>query len=127
PDDPVPRFVLGVAAETAGEPDDAERHYRVAVGLAPRFGVAANNLAWLLAARLGRPHEARPFAETAGRLLPRNPHALDPRAWVRFLDGAPAAAEPDLARARRLLPASPDVAKRHETVLAAISRKESPR
>jgi Tfp pilus assembly protein PilF len=120
PTDPVPRFALGLAAETSGDLAAAEREYRAAVSLAPRFGAAANNLAWLLAERLGRPAEARPFAETAGRLLPRNPHVLDTRGWVRLKTGDALGAEPDLARAARMLQDRPDVAARHAQALAAL-------
>jgi tetratricopeptide (TPR) repeat protein len=122
PTDPVPRFALGVAAETCGDFAAAEREYRAALSLAPRFGVAANNLAWLLAERLGRPADARPFAEAAGRLLPRNPHVLDTRGWVRLKTGDAAGAEPDLARAARMLPARRDVAARHVEAFAALRR-----
>jgi Flp pilus assembly protein TadD len=138
PRDPVPRFVLGAAAETEGDLGAAEREYRAALALAPRFGVAANNLAWLLAERLKRPADARPFAERAGGLLPRNPHVLDTRGWVRLLAGDAARAEADLARAARMLPHRADVAARHAQALAALERsldvrsdpeseKESPR
>ncbi len=124
PRDPVPRFALGVAAETAGELAAAEREYRAALSLAPRFGVAANNLAWLLAERLGRPADARPFAETAGRLLPRNPHVLDTRGWIRLRCGDADAAESDLARAARMLPGRRDVADRHAQALAALETRD---
>ncbi len=129
PRDPVARFALGVASETAGDLDAAERHYRAALSIAPSFAVAANNLAWLLAERRGRAAEARPFAETAGRLLPRNPRVLDTRGWVRFLAGDAAAAEPDLARAARMLPGRADVAGRHARVVSVLtaSRPSSPR
>jgi len=112
PRDAVARFALGVAAEADGRLAAAEREYRAALALAPRFAVAANNLAWLLAVRLDRPAEARPFAETAARLLPRNPRVLDTRGFVRLLNGDAAGAVPDLARAARMLPDRADVAAR---------------
>jgi tetratricopeptide (TPR) repeat protein len=118
--DAVARFALGVAAERSGDAIAAEREYRAALALAPRLAVAANNLAWLLAGLPGRAAEARPFAETAGRLLPRNPHVLDTRGWVRLLNGDAAGAEDDLARAARMLPDRADVAARHARALASL-------
>jgi tetratricopeptide (TPR) repeat protein len=120
PADPVVRFAAGAAAEAAGDFAAAEQGYREALRLAPRFAVAANNLAWLLAERLGRPSEARPFAELAGRLLPRNARVLDTRGWVRFRDGDLAGAEADLSRAARRLTGRTDVAARCERVREAL-------
>jgi tetratricopeptide (TPR) repeat protein len=121
PRDPTLRFALGVAAEHEGRTDAAEREYRAALAAAPRFAIAANNLAWLVASQPGRAAEARPFAETAGRLLPRNPHVLDTRGWVRLLCADAAGAEADLARAARLLPERVDVAGRLARARAALA------
>ena len=128
PLDPVVRFAAGAAAEAAGDVVAAEQGYREALRVAPRFAVAANNLAWLLADRLGRPSEARPFAELAVRLLPRNARVLDTRGWVRFCDGDLAGAEADLARAARRLPGRTDVVARCERVREALraSHGEAP-
>lgn len=126
PRDPVVRFAAAAAAETAGDLAAAESGYREALRLAPRFAVAANNLAWLLAERLGRPSEARPFAELAGRLLPRNARVLDTRGWVRFRDGDLAGAESDLARAARRLPGRSDVVARCEQVREALRASHGP-
>jgi Tfp pilus assembly protein PilF len=123
PRDPVLRFASGVAAEAENDLAAAEKDYRAALAAAPRFGAAANNLAWLLATRLGRAAEARPFAETAARVLPRSAQALDTRGWVRFLCGDAAGAEPDLARAVRGMPGRADVAERHAAAVRAAVRE----
>ena len=45
-------------------------------------------------------------------------HYNDTRGWVRFLNGDAAGAEPDLARAARMLPDRADVAARHARAVA---------
>jgi tetratricopeptide (TPR) repeat protein len=120
----VPAFVLGAAADLAGDLDRAESQYRRALALEPRFGLAANNLAWLLAVHRGRAREALPLAEDAVRLLPRSPQALDTRGWVRHLCRDLGAAEPDLAAARAGLPQDPDIAVRHARTLLALGRPD---
>ncbi|MCG3134824.1 MAG: hypothetical protein HMLKMBBP_02226 [Planctomycetes bacterium] len=116
-------FVEGAAADLAGDADDAAACYARALAASPRHVGAANNLAWILAVRNGRPRDALPHAELAASLAPRSPEALDTLGWTRFLLGEPEAAEALLARARRLAPDRATVALRHGRSLLGCGRR----
>ena len=122
PGDPVDALLLACAADLRGDADAAESHYRTALRLDPRSGIAANNLAWLLAVKRARPAEALPFADDAVRLLGGSPHALDTRGVVRRLLGDAAAATEDHARACTARPSDARFAMRHAEALLACGR-----
>jgi tetratricopeptide (TPR) repeat protein len=127
PDDPVDWLVLACAADLRGDLDLAESRYRATLRLDPRNGVAANNLAWLLAVRRARPAEALPLAEQAVRLLGASAHALDTRGTIRRLLGDAAGATEDHARATSVRPRSARFAVHHAEALIAARRPDEAR
>lgn len=74
-------YLLGVVLMQQGEERAAVRAFRTAVGLAPSFTEALNDLAWVLAttpdAELRSPHEALALSQRAESLAPGNPGILD--------------------------------------------------
>lgn len=78
--------------------DDAVEHYRAVVAAEPNHVAALNNLAYILAERLGQPAEALPLAERAHRAAP-GPVIADTLAWVHHLLGDDETAGPLIERA----------------------------
>ena len=77
---------LGNLYERLGDYPKAEERYRNAISLGDNDGVAANNLAWLLALRGGgREAEALRLIDKAIRAKGANPEYLDTRGMVRLL------------------------------------------
>ncbi len=62
-----------------------------------------NNIAYVLAERLGRPQEALPYAQEAFNRMPRVAAIVDTLGWVQHLVGDDAAAEITLEEALRLI------------------------
>jgi tetratricopeptide (TPR) repeat protein len=104
PDAAVPtRTMLGLIEQAEGNAAQAEQQYRAALARDSRAGVAANNLAWLLAER-GEIDEARRLAETAVRELPGRPEAQHTLGWVMLKQGRPREAIRPLEASVRLAP-----------------------
>jgi tetratricopeptide (TPR) repeat protein len=104
PDAAVPtRTMLGLIEQAEGNTAQAEQQYRAALARDSRAGVAANNLAWLLAER-GEIDEARRLAETAVRELPDRPEAQHTLGWVMLKQGRPREAIRPLEASVRLAP-----------------------
>lgn len=91
-----PRFLQALLYEKKGEFEKATQKYREILTLAPRFALAANNLAYLLAERVsgGDLDEALKLAQVAKTELPRESGVADTLAWVYFRRGQPRAALP---------------------------------
>jgi Tfp pilus assembly protein PilF len=104
PDAAVPtRTMLGLIEQAEGNAAQAEQQYRAALARDSRAGVAANNLAWLLAER-GEIDEARRLAETAVRELPGRPEAQHTLGWVMLKQGRPREAIRPLEASVKLAP-----------------------
>lgn len=85
--DPVVRILLGSVEEQLNNPEAAIVHFRRAVELDPRNAVALNDLAFLLADRVGRPAEALQYAEQAKKVAPESPGVDDTLGWVYYRNG----------------------------------------
>jgi Flp pilus assembly protein TadD len=81
------QFQLALMLDAEGDRDGAIQRYRKVIAVQPNNAVALNNLAYALAVHKNQPEEARPFAERASRLAPREPTILDTFAWVEHLVG----------------------------------------
>jgi len=57
--------MLGILEDNRGNAAEAEKHYRKALEIAPDTGIAANNLAWLIAENHGNLDEALQLATAA--------------------------------------------------------------
>jgi tetratricopeptide (TPR) repeat protein len=107
PDAVVPtRTLLGLLEEGRNQPAEAERQYRAALARDRRAGVAANNLAWLLAGK-GRFDEALPLAETAAQELTRRAESHHTLGWILLKTGRPAEAAASFETAVSLAPNRP--------------------
>jgi len=79
--------------------DEAEKTYRQILQQDPKNALAQNNLAWLLAARDGKPKEALELIKQAIELVGPSSELLDTQAFVRLKLGAVEEALKDLEAA----------------------------
>jgi len=87
------KTLLAITYERAGKVDEAAKVYRDILQKSPRFGPAANNLAWLLTDVLeGDLDEALNLAKVAKEILPNESSVADTLGWVYFKKGSPRAA-----------------------------------
>jgi len=115
---------LGLLHEHVGRYEDAANHYREAIEASDREVLALNNLAWLLAVRLGRAAEALPYALAAVRKVPGHAAILDTLGWIHHLLGDDASAVTALERARAADPTIAEIRYHLGVVYAALQRKE---
>jgi uncharacterized protein (TIGR03790 family) len=100
---------LAQLLDQQGNYDGAIERYRLVAKQQPKNAVALNNLAYLLAVRKNAPQEAKPLADEAVRLLPRDPTVADTAGWIAYLLGDYASASKLLARAVSGAPANADI------------------
>lgn len=109
PDSADAYLCLGVIAERRNDPKGAEEAYRRSVEINPRQAKSLNNLAYLLADRMGRPSDALPFAKRAAAIVPGAPEVQDTLGWTYHKLGRSAEAVPLLEQAAQKLPGSAEV------------------
>jgi len=80
-------LVQAVALERDSQYEQVARLYEEVLTLVPDNPVALNNLAYVLADKLGRPAEALQYAERLHNLAPDNANILDTVGWVYFKNG----------------------------------------
>ncbi len=97
---------LGTLLGALGEYSEAEKSYRDALAIDPNSAQALNNLAYLLADKLGRGADALPLARKAAGLTPE-PNIMDTLGWAYFHAGKLAEAKRVLSEAIRLGPNTP--------------------
>jgi uncharacterized protein (TIGR03790 family) len=100
---------LAELLNTQGDYDSAVQRYRLVLKQQPKNAIGLNNLAYLLAVQKNNPQEAKPLADEALRLLPREPTVLDTAGWVQYLLGDYDGASKLLARAVAGAARNPDV------------------
>jgi len=90
----VPSYMLlALTRERQSKFQEAADVYKKLLDIAPKFGPAANNLAWLLADRLnGDLDEALRLAQIAKEKLPSDGGVADTLGWVNFKRGSKAVA-----------------------------------
>jgi uncharacterized protein (TIGR03790 family) len=79
------KFLLAQLVEADGDHDAAIELYRKVILAEPNNAVALNNLAYALAINKHQPQEAKPLADRAAALSPREPTILDTDAWIQHL------------------------------------------
>ncbi len=99
-------ITIGVLKQEAGDSEGAAFAYEKALALDPSAGIAANNLAWLLADG-GQIDEALQWARTAEATLGATPEVLDTLGWVHHLAGRHDDAIRSLEAARGKAPGNP--------------------
>jgi tetratricopeptide (TPR) repeat protein len=83
-----PHLLLGMAYEAQKRYDEAITEYEEALKLDPRFGPAANNLAWLYAEHNRNIDVALSLAQTAMERMPNDPSVADTLGWIYYKKGA---------------------------------------
>lgn len=98
------RMLLALTYEREEQFEKASEQYKKILEISPRFGPAANNLAYLLLEQTknGDLNEALRLAELAKEELPRESSVTDTLAWVHYKKGNSRAALPLLLEAIRV-------------------------
>jgi tetratricopeptide (TPR) repeat protein len=87
------RMLTALAYEQSGDYSNAAKEYREILSIVPRFGPAANNLAWSLAEELnGDLNEALNLALIAKEELPQESAVADTLGWIYYKRGSTRAA-----------------------------------
>ncbi|HLL99944.1 MAG TPA: tetratricopeptide repeat protein, partial [Pyrinomonadaceae bacterium] len=84
--------LIGMLEEARGNRTEAENNYRRALEIAPETAIAANNLAWLLAANGGNLDEALTLAHAAVERNQTVAGYYDTLGWIYYKRDAPAPA-----------------------------------
>jgi predicted Zn-dependent protease len=117
-------LVKALALEQAEQNDQAVQVYEEVLRVAPDNAHALNNIAYILADKLGRPAEALPYAERLREVAPENANILDTVGWVYFKNGKVDEAEVALLEGLRMEPDNL-VARHHLGQLYADSGKRA--
>jgi tetratricopeptide (TPR) repeat protein len=80
-------MLIGAVQQVRGNVSAAKASYERALELNPRFGAAANNLAYILAEEGGSEDRALQLAQTAKEELPEDPRVSDTLGWVLYKRG----------------------------------------
>jgi Flp pilus assembly protein TadD len=87
PRDPSIQMLIGVIHERKGDRAGARKVYEKLLAMHPRFGPAANNLAWLYTEHGGDKDEALRLAQIAKEAAPDDPRITDTLGWVYYRRG----------------------------------------
>jgi tetratricopeptide (TPR) repeat protein len=79
-----PNTLIGMLHEQSNRPKEAQARYEQALALDPKAGVAANNLAWLMAQNGGDLNVALTHAQAARAQLPESPDVSDTLGWIYY-------------------------------------------
>lgn len=77
-------MILGLFHEQRKDYAGAMARYEEALRIDPKFGPAANNLAWIIAEHLGDTERALSYADTARQALPHDPYVADTLGWIYY-------------------------------------------
>lgn len=102
-------ILIGMLSERVGDRDGAVESYKKALEIDPKFGPAANNLAWLYSEKGGNIDVALTLAETAKERLPDEPAVSDTLGWIYYKKGAYLKAITHLRDSAAKLPNEPTV------------------
>lgn len=102
-------MLVGVIQQQKGAVEQAKKTYERALELNPRFGPAANNLAYLYAEHGGDKEKALALAQTAKEVLPNDPSVSDTLGWVLYKRGLYDGALNHLTRSASRLSKNPEV------------------
>jgi len=95
--------------DTQKKPENAEAHYRSALGIEPEHANAANNLAFLLAEKGEALEEAFSLARIARIKSPDDPDVLDTMGWIYYKKGSYENAISEFEESLSLAPDNPVV------------------
>jgi tetratricopeptide (TPR) repeat protein len=80
-------MLLGMIHEQRNDIAQAQASYERVLQLNPRFGPAANNLAYLYSEHGGNKDKALELAQTAKEILPEDPRISDTLGWILYKRG----------------------------------------
>src|SRR5262249_19582567 len=103
PDQPGPATMVGILLEAANDRAGARAQYEAVLAKDPRAGVAANNLAWMLADDQ-RYDEALRWVQVATDTLRSRPEPFDTLGWIRLKMHQPTEAIAAFSQALTLAP-----------------------
>jgi len=101
--------MAGMVLQGLNRTPEAKKHYEAAVEASPDAGVAANNLAWILAEERQDLDRALALANQASALLPNDPQVADTVGWVYMQKQLPSLAVPAFERAVGIAPKNPEM------------------
>jgi tetratricopeptide (TPR) repeat protein len=102
-------MLAGLIYERKGDIPKARAAYESALALKPRFGPAANNLAYLHSIYGGDKEKALELAQLAKEVAPDEPHVSDTLGWVLYRRGVYHRALALLKESAAKLPDNPEV------------------
>jgi tetratricopeptide (TPR) repeat protein len=102
-------MLLGIIHEKRKEYEQAQANYETVLKLAPRFPLAANNLAWVMAEHGGNLDVALAHAQTAREITPEDPRIADTLGWIYYKKNVYLLAVNLLKEAVDKLPNEPEV------------------
>jgi uncharacterized protein (TIGR03790 family) len=103
----------------------AAERYRLALDVVPDDPAALNNLAYILATRLGKPAEALGYAERAVAGAPESATVADTLAWTRHLLGRDEEAARAMPAVVAALPRNAEVRLHAAVIYAAVGRLDA--
>lgn len=106
PKDPGAYWLLATIQEKEKKTADAEQNYRKALELRPDFGIAANNLAYLMMENGENIDQVITYAEIARRQMPNAPAVADTLGWAYYQKGTAGLAVEMLQDAVKAVPNS---------------------
>ena len=80
-------MVVGTVYEMKGDIPKARETYEKVLAINPRFGAAANNLAWIYSEHGGDKDKALQLAQTAKEIMPDDPRVADTLGWILYKRG----------------------------------------
>jgi tetratricopeptide (TPR) repeat protein len=121
PDNPGPATMVGILLESANDRAGARAQYESVLARAPRAGVAANNLAWMLAED-GSCDEAMRWAQVAVESLRGRPEPSDTLGVVLLKLNRPTEALAAFEKAAALAPRNPVYQEHRASARMALAR-----
>ncbi len=125
PDAPGPATMVGMILQAKGDRSAARAQYEAVLARNPHAGVAANNLAWMLAED-GQLDEAMRLATIAAEEMHDRPEANDTLGWVYLQKKLPAQATASFQRAVELAPSNKLYADHLAAAKNAVAKTQRP-
>jgi tetratricopeptide (TPR) repeat protein len=122
PDAAGPATMVGILLESTGDLAGARSQYEAVLAKSPRAGVAANNLAWMLA-QDGKYDEAMRWAKVAVEYLRSRPEPQDTLGWIHLKANRPIEALAAFEKALSLAPQNTTYREHAEAARAALAAK----
>jgi tetratricopeptide (TPR) repeat protein len=122
PDQSGPATMIGILLEAAHDPAGARAQYEAVLARDPKAGVAANNLAWMLA-QDGQYDQALRWAQASTDSLRARPEPLDTLGWVRLKLNQPTEALAAFEKALSVAPGNATYQEHARLARAVVSRQ----